>query len=148
MPEKEIRELRRAFKRAGEPVVLRSLSAGGSVSTSAVVQEYHKNFRRARGGDERLFPLGGELGDYVMFFAADAVLPVLDRFDDPVISWRGNDYVIINDATIKFGDEPIYIWALVRKYEAGDVGYYDDIDVDADPARQMHLGECENRRSD
>lgn len=142
----EIRALRRAFNRAGEPVEFRSLSAGGIFKTRAVVQEYHRNFRRARGGDEKLFPLGGELGDYVIFLPAEGVLPVLDHVDDPVISWRGDDYVIINDATICVGDEPIYVWALMRKYEAGEVGYYDDIDADADTARQMHLGECENRR--
>lgn len=117
----------RAFKHAmdktGERVLVRL--AGRTYKTRAVVQNVGKNFMRKYDDDElNRRDLGyNSARDKLMFLP---FFPMWERYQDSIfVAYRNKVYEVLTDSVVYLGDDPLYIWAIMREIVEGDGTYYD-----------------------
>lgn len=120
---KDARMFRAALYRSGERVAV--ILGDKRYTTRAVVENTGKNFMRKYPEPEPIGRAGRKHDrNKLAFLCYDK------RFDDYVgniyVIWRGRRYLVLSDAVMRFGDEPIYIWAMLTEVSKAKEGYYDD----------------------
>lgn len=120
------RQFLSAMRRTGERITVKI--DGAKYYRKAVVQNAGKNFmRKYDDGTQNKRDLGNSLErDKIAF------LPYFPRWElskgDIIIRYRRKDYLVVADSVMNFGEEPFYIWALLREVSSYAGKYYKDIE--------------------
>lgn len=111
------------MREAGEGIAIEI--DGVTYSRKAVVQNAGKNFMRKYDDEfNNKRDLGNKLRrDKIAFIP---YFKAWDEYEGVItVGYRKRLYIVTADSVMRFGNEPVYIWALLREKTACKEGYYD-----------------------